>query len=237
MKSKSLSIVLFCSALSACTASEDTSGSVQSVSAVAEVCIAAAPEIPYNLDIQCGESLVPMLAAFNEKTEGQVAFAPHPDATGGCPFLVQGATIAADAVENCLEIVATAAHANTEGSKDLGKDRVEVSWCWHTDSGVECESDHMTIRYFCDEDSEASEHDSSWPLHGSDCEAYPETPDSETPETDTPETSETPETPETDTPETPDTSDTPETAPECVQPSDCATGEFCERGTCRRLIG
>ena len=129
-------------------------------------CYAEEPDLPYDVKIQCGDPVIPVVAAFREKNGPDVAFAPAPGSTADCPFLIEGAVIRAGEVASCAPFVATATDATTQGNRDAGRDRVEVTWCWYQslDEGadgdccvppsagdaVECETDHLDIRFSCD---------------------------------------------------------------------------------------
>ena len=129
-------------------------------------CHADEPDLPYDVKIQCGDSVIPVVAAFREKNGPAVTFAPAPGATADCPFLIEGAVIRADEVASCAAFVATATDANTPGNRDAGRDRVEVTWCWYqtlaegadgdccvppaAGDAIECETDHLDIRFACD---------------------------------------------------------------------------------------
>jgi len=171
-----------CSLLGACLYDIDGSRSTLSgeddVGDVGAECIGEEPDLPYNLDMECGDTLIPLVAAFNQKSDGPLVFAPHPDAVGDCPFLVEGATLHEAAVEGCGMITTTEADAETEGNKSTGEDRIWVTWCWYVESGVECETDHMTLRYSCG-DGDGDVHDSTWPAVGPSCEGPGDDPEPE----------------------------------------------------------
>ena len=129
-------------------------------------CHAGKPDLPYDVKIQCGDAVIPVIAAFREKNGPGVTFAPAPGATPDCPFLIEGAVIRADEVASCAAFVATAADAAAQGNRDAGRDRVDVTWCWYRDlaegadgdcclppsaeGAIECETDHLDIRFSCD---------------------------------------------------------------------------------------
>jgi hypothetical protein len=129
-------------------------------------CHADEPDLPYDVKIQCGDSVIPVVAAFREKNGADLAFAPAPGTTPDCPFLIEGAVIRADEVASCAAFVATATDASTQGNRDDGRDRVEVTWCWYRSlaggadgdccvppsagDAIECETDHLDIRFACD---------------------------------------------------------------------------------------
>ena len=129
-------------------------------------CGSSEPDLPYDIKIQCGDSVIPVVAAFREKNGAGVRFAPAPGSTDECPFLIEGATIRAAEVSACAPFTATEADAAAAGNRDAGRDRVEVTWCWYTDldasddgsccvqdsatSSVTCETDHLDIRFACD---------------------------------------------------------------------------------------
>jgi hypothetical protein len=123
------------------------------------------PDLPYDIKIQCGDSVIPVLAAFREKNGANVRFAPAPGTTADCPFVVEGAQLRAGEIGSCAAFTATEADATTEGNKDEGRDRVDVTWCWYTGAAadgedcclpegaggdIECETDHLDIRFYCD---------------------------------------------------------------------------------------
>ena len=124
------------------------------------------PDLPYDVKIQCGDDVIPVVAAFREKNGDEVRFAPAPGSTPDCPFVIEGAVIRASEVAACQAFTATEADAAAPGNKDTGRDRVEVTWCWYTDldagddgsccvpeaagSNIECETDHLDIRFYCD---------------------------------------------------------------------------------------
>ena len=129
-------------------------------------CHAEEPDLPYDVEIQCGDSVIPVVAAFREKNGPDVAFAPAPGTTADCPFVIEGAVIHADEVASCSAFVATASDAAAQGNRDAGRDRVEVTWCWYqtldsdsdgdccvppsAEGAIECETDHLDIRFSCD---------------------------------------------------------------------------------------
>jgi len=129
-------------------------------------CATSEPDLPYDVKIQCGDSVIPVVAAFREKNGPDVRFAPAPGATTDCPFLVEGAVIRADEIASCAAFVATADDAAAEGNRDAGRDRVEVTWCWYSnlstdhdgncclapgaEQSIQCETDHLDIRFSCD---------------------------------------------------------------------------------------
>jgi hypothetical protein len=121
-------------------------------------------DLPYDVKIQCGDTLIPVIAAFREKSGDDVQFAPVPGTTAACPFVIEGATIRAEEIESCAAFTATEADATTQGNRDAGRDRIEVTWCWYAGleagadgsccvpegTSVECETDHLDIRFACD---------------------------------------------------------------------------------------
>ena len=129
-------------------------------------CSAGEPDLPYDVKIQCGDPVIPVVAAFREENGPNLRFAPAPGTTDDCPFLIEGAVIRADQVTSCAAFVASEADATTQGNRDAGRDRVEVTWCWYSDldsddqgdccvpegagSAVQCETDHLDIRFSCD---------------------------------------------------------------------------------------
>ncbi|HEY8145555.1 MAG TPA: hypothetical protein VIG06_22900 [Kofleriaceae bacterium] len=129
-------------------------------------CEASEPDLPYDVKIQCGDPVIPVVAAFREKNGPNARFAPAPGTTPDCPFLIEGAVIRADEIASCAAFVATASDATTEGNRDAGRDRVEVTWCWYQSvtsdadgdccvpagaaEEVQCETDHLDIRFYCD---------------------------------------------------------------------------------------
>lgn len=129
-------------------------------------CHAGEPDLPYDIEIQCGDAVIPVIAAFREKNGPALTFAPAPGANRDCPFLIEGAVIRADQVASCAAFVATAADAAAQGNRDAGRDRVDVTWCWYrtlaegaggeccvppsAGDAIECETDHLDIRFSCD---------------------------------------------------------------------------------------
>jgi len=129
-------------------------------------CSASEPDLPYDVKIQCGDSVIPVLAAFREKNGSGARFAPAPGTSADCPFLIEGAVIRAEEVASCAPFTATADDAATQGNRDAGRDRVEVTWCWYTsldadhegncclppggEEAIQCETDHLDIRFACD---------------------------------------------------------------------------------------
>ncbi len=111
----------------------------------------AEPDLPYDVEIQCGDEVIPVVAAFREKNGADVRFAPAPGSTSECPFLIEGAVIRAEEVTSCQAFTATEADAAAAGNRDAGRDRVEVTWCWYTSAtDTACETDHLDIRFACD---------------------------------------------------------------------------------------
>jgi hypothetical protein len=125
------------------------------------------PDLPYDIKIQCGDPVIPVLAAFREKNGDQLIFAPVPGTSSACPFVIEDATIRADEVASCAPFTATVADARAQGNKDTGRDRVWVTWCWYRgataaeadgaccvaaggEDDIECETDHLDIRFSCD---------------------------------------------------------------------------------------
>lgn len=138
------------------------------------------PDLPYDVKIQCGDSVIPVVAAFREKNGPDVRFAPIDGRPADCPFVIEGAVIRADEVGRCAVIEATEADAAAAGNKDAGRDRVEVTWCWYAggssadadgccraeaDAAIECETDHLDIRFSCD-GGEGAPDDADAPLAG-----------------------------------------------------------------------
>ena len=129
-------------------------------------CYASEPDLPYDVKIQCGDSVIPVVAAFREKNGPDVQFAPAPGASPECPFLIEGGVIRAGEIASCAPFVATAEDAATPGNRDAGRDRVEVTWCWYqtltsdhdgtccvppaAEELIQCETDHLDIRFYCD---------------------------------------------------------------------------------------
>ncbi|HUS67976.1 MAG TPA: hypothetical protein VMZ28_25760 [Kofleriaceae bacterium] len=114
-------------------------------------CGGAEPDLPYDVKIQCGDEVIPVVAAFREKNGADVRFAPAPGSTAECPFVIEGAVIHADEVASCQPFTATEADAAAAGNRDAGRDRVEVTWCWYTSAtDTACETDHLDIRFSCD---------------------------------------------------------------------------------------
>ena len=123
-------------------------------------------DLPYDVKIQCGDSVIPVIAALREKNGDDAVYAPAPGSTPGCPFVIEGAVIRADEVTSCTPFTATEADAAAEGNRDAGRDRVDVTFCWYegafADDGdgccilpdseprVVCETDHLDIRFYCD---------------------------------------------------------------------------------------
>jgi len=146
--------------------SDDVDGPDDDGGPAGGTCAASEPDLPYDVKIQCGDSVIPVVAAFREKNGANVQFAPAPGTTADCPFLIEGAVIRADEVASCTAFVATADDAAAEGNRDAGRDRVEVTWCWFknlstdhdgeccvapgAEESIECETDHLDIRFSCD---------------------------------------------------------------------------------------
>ena len=129
-------------------------------------CNASEPDLPYDVKIQCGDPVIPVVAAFREENGPDVRFAPAPGTSADCPFLIEGAVIRAGEVASCSPFVATADDAAAQGNRDAGRDRVEVTWCWYqtlstdhegtccvppaAEELIQCETDHLDIRFSCD---------------------------------------------------------------------------------------
>src|SRR5687768_5711866 len=55
-------------------------------------------DLPYDVKIQCGDEVIPVVAAFREENGDDLRIAPAPGSTADCPFVIEDSVIRAEEV-------------------------------------------------------------------------------------------------------------------------------------------